>query len=210
MPFPACFQSPSDDDPFGADTESAMRLGVHLAARGLIGQAIERYALAYGGGPKSSPPAATLTLLDGAEIVDRVVPDLVLRGMLEAVQQAEAAEDEYGGPHLAHCRCHRAGKVVGDLDTLLTPFWDANRHLSDSCSVNPLATSTTDWCTALRKMVPAFPTPAMVVRMLVEAFVAQGAATTQHTAAFPEAACPTESLLLATLARPVPPPWCCC
>ena len=33
-------------------------------------------------------------LLDGAEIVDRVVPDLVLRGMLEAVQQAEAAEDE--------------------------------------------------------------------------------------------------------------------
>ena len=42
------FQSPSDDDPFGADTESAMRLGVHLAARGLINQAIERYALAYG------------------------------------------------------------------------------------------------------------------------------------------------------------------
>ncbi|MEC7195866.1 MAG: hypothetical protein VXW23_02675, partial [Planctomycetota bacterium] len=42
----------SDDDPFGADTESAMRLGVHLAARGLISQAIERYALAYGAWPK--------------------------------------------------------------------------------------------------------------------------------------------------------------
>ena len=89
------FQSPSDDDPFGADTESAMRLGVHLAARGLISQAIERYALAYGAWPKVLATGGdAAALLDGAEIVDRVVPDLVLRGMLEAVQQAEAAEDQ--------------------------------------------------------------------------------------------------------------------
>ena len=41
----------------------------------------------------------------------------------------------------------------------------------------------------------------MVVRMLVEALIAQGAETTQHAAAFPEAAGPTESLLLATMAH---------
>ena len=88
------FQSPNEDDPFGSDTESAMRLGVHLAARGLISQAIERYALAYGAWPKVFATGGdAAALLDGAEIVDRVVPDLVLRGMLEAVQQAEAAED---------------------------------------------------------------------------------------------------------------------
>ena len=88
------FQSPTEDDPFGSDTESAMRLGVHLAARGLISQAIERYALAYGAWPKVFATGGdAAALLDGAEIVDRVVPDLVLRGMLEAVQQAEAAED---------------------------------------------------------------------------------------------------------------------
>ena len=88
------FQSPSEKEPFGSDTESAMRLGVHLAARGLISQAIERYSLAYGAWPKVLATGGdAATLLDGAEIVDRVVPDLVLRGMLEAVQQAEAAED---------------------------------------------------------------------------------------------------------------------
>lgn len=89
------FQPPSEDDPFGADTESAMRLGVHLAARGLISQAIERYASAYGAWPKVIATGGdAAALLDKAEIVDRVVPDLVLRGMLEAVQQAEAAEEE--------------------------------------------------------------------------------------------------------------------
>ena len=82
-------------------------------------------------------------------------------------------------------------EVVGDLDALLTPFWDANRHPSGSCGANPLATSTTDWCTASRKM-GAFCFPhagPMVVRMLVEAFVAQGA-TAQHARRLPGSGLP--------------------
>ena len=46
------------------------------------------------GGKTTATGGDAAALLDGAEIVDRVVPDLVLRGMLEAVQQAEAAEEE--------------------------------------------------------------------------------------------------------------------
>ena len=90
MPFPASLSIAGDDDPFGADTESAMRLGV------LLPHAVDQ--------PRSNATPSVRgvakviatggTLLDGNEIVDRVVPDLVLRGMLEAVQQAEAAEDE--------------------------------------------------------------------------------------------------------------------
>ena len=45
----------------------------------------------------------------------------------------------------------------------------------------------------------------MVVRMLVEALIAQGAESTQKAAAFPEAAGPMESLLLATLAQATSP-----
>ena len=96
MPFPALlFNRRVTTTPFGADTESAMRLGVHLAARGLISQAIERYALAYGRGPKSSPPAETRqpcsTVL---KLWTAWCQIWCFAGMLEAVQQAEAAEDE--------------------------------------------------------------------------------------------------------------------
>ncbi|MAV55826.1 MAG: hypothetical protein CMJ28_07740 [Phycisphaerae bacterium] len=88
------YKSPKEDEPFGADTESAMQLGTFLAARGVISQAIERYALSYGAWPRVLATGGdAAALLDDAEIVDRVVPDLVLRGMLEAVQQAEATEE---------------------------------------------------------------------------------------------------------------------
>ena len=94
-------------------------------------------------------------------------------------------------------------EVVGDLDALLTPILGRQ-----PASVGQLRReSFGDFDDGLVYRFAedgAFCFPhagPMVVRMLVEAFVAQGAATTQHAAAFPEAACPTESLLLATLAR---------
>ena len=98
-------------------------------------------------------------------------------------------------------------EVVGDLDALLTPILGRQ-----PASVGQLRReSFGDFDDGLVYRFAedgAFCFPhagPMVVRMLVEALIAQGAATTQHAAAFPEAACPTESLLLATLAHATSP-----
>ena len=94
-------------------------------------------------------------------------------------------------------------EVVGDLDVLLTPILGRQ-----PASVGQLRReSFGDFDDGLVYRFAedgAFCFPhagPMVVRMLVEALVAQGAETAQHAAAFPEAAGSTEALLLATLAH---------
>lgn len=94
-------------------------------------------------------------------------------------------------------------EVVGDLDALLTPILGRQ-----PASVGQLRReSFGDFDDGLVYRFAedgAFCFPhagPMVVRMLVEALVAQGAETAQHAAAFPEAAGSTEALLLATLAH---------
>ena len=158
------FQSPSDDDPFGADTESAMRLGVHLAARGLISQAIERYALAYGAWPKvlatGETPQPSSTALKLSTAWCQIWCFGACSKPFNKLRPQKT--NEYGEcPDPAPPVPSGWWKWSETSMRCSPPSWDANRHPSDSCGVNPLATSTTDWCTASRKMARSvFPTPA--------------------------------------------------
>lgn len=96
------FRAP-DDEPFGRNTAQAMLQGVFHGIRGLVWKLVERYAESYGAFP---PVIATggdaATLFQGDGLVDRIVPDLTLRGMAEAVRQSldspndEAATHDHG------------------------------------------------------------------------------------------------------------------
>ena len=97
-------------------------------------------------------------------------------------------------------------EVIGDLDALLTPILgrppatvgQLRRESFGGFDDGLVYRFAEDGAFCFPHAGP------MVVRMLVEALVAQGAATTRH-AAFPEAACTFESLLLATLAHATSP-----
>lgn len=74
--------SGDDFQPFGRNTPQAMLNGVFFGARGLVRQLAERYAekyeaypiiLATGGDAK--------TLFEGDELIERIVPELTLRGV---------------------------------------------------------------------------------------------------------------------------------
>jgi type III pantothenate kinase len=74
---------------WGADTREAMLRGVYHGARGLAWRLIEKYAEQYGGFPlvvATGGDAATLFADD--ELVNQVVPDLVLRGIALAARGA--------------------------------------------------------------------------------------------------------------------------
>lgn len=85
------FQRPDADATFGRNTAQAMYQGVFHAARGLVRALAERYAEAYGAYP---PIVATggdaHTLFDDDELVDRVIDDLVLRGIVIACRRTLA------------------------------------------------------------------------------------------------------------------------
>ncbi len=70
------------DNAFGKNTAESMMLGTHFAVRGMVRALVERFAIAYDAFP---PVVATGTdaplLLEDDEIVDRIVPDLTLRGI---------------------------------------------------------------------------------------------------------------------------------
>lgn len=98
-------------------------------------------------------------------------------------------------------------EVVGDLDVLLTPILgrqpapvgELRRESFGDFDDGLVYRFAEDGAFCFPHAGP------MVVRMLVEALVAQGADTGRHAAAFPEAASLTESLLLATLAHATSP-----
>jgi hypothetical protein len=74
---------------WGADTREAMLRGVYHGARGLAWRLIERYAEQYGGFPlviATGGDAAALFSDD--ELVNQIVPDLVLRGIALAARSA--------------------------------------------------------------------------------------------------------------------------
>ncbi len=85
---------PDEASPFGKDTTQAMRNGVFFAARGLIRALVERYAEAYGAYP---PVIATggdaALLLDGDELIDRIIPDLTLFGIEAACRRGLALQE---------------------------------------------------------------------------------------------------------------------
>jgi type III pantothenate kinase len=76
---------PRDANPFGRSTADAMQLGVFAGTRGLVRNLAERYALAYDAWP---PIIATggdaESLFRNDDLIDRIVPDLVLRGIAVA------------------------------------------------------------------------------------------------------------------------------
>lgn len=81
-----------EGDPWGRNTVDAMRRGVHGAVTGGVWKLVERYALAYGGFPLVVATGGDAELLfKDDELVSRVVPDLVLRGM--ALAWKTATED---------------------------------------------------------------------------------------------------------------------
>lgn len=87
------FARPSDDEAFGRNTEAAMQLGVFEGLRGLTQALVERYASSYRAFPLVIATGGDAeALFSDSELVTRVVPDLVLRGILQAVRAAAEAE----------------------------------------------------------------------------------------------------------------------
>ncbi len=81
-----------EGEPWGRNTADAMRRGVHGAVTGGVWKLVERYALAYGGFPLVVATGGDApTLFQDDELVSRVIPDLVLKGM--ALAWKTATED---------------------------------------------------------------------------------------------------------------------
>jgi type III pantothenate kinase len=78
-----------DAEPFGRNTAAAMLLGVHEGLRGMVRQLVERYAEHYGAFPMVVATGGDAeTLFSGDELVDRIVPELVLMGISVAARHA--------------------------------------------------------------------------------------------------------------------------
>lgn len=83
--------------PFGKDTRSAIAIGVVSAVRGLAHELIDRYAEFYEAYPRIVATGGDAPLLfEHDPLVETIVPDLTLIGMLEAVQRLDrlAGEDD--------------------------------------------------------------------------------------------------------------------
>jgi type III pantothenate kinase len=86
---------PASDGPYAKTTPDAMQTGVVAAARGLVRVMLDRYAEAYGAYPvviATGGDAERLFASD--ELVESVVPHLVLRGIAASVRRALAPEDD--------------------------------------------------------------------------------------------------------------------
>lgn len=74
---------------FGKDTRHAMLLGARAAARGLVREAIEQFAIDYEAYPQIIATGGDAPVLfDHDDLVEHIVPDLQLVGILEAVNAA--------------------------------------------------------------------------------------------------------------------------
>lgn len=84
--------------PWGTNTRDAMMRGVYHGVRGLAWRLIEKYAEAYGGFPPVIATGGDAAVLFGEdELINQVVPDLVLRGMVLAANAAltpDAVDDD--------------------------------------------------------------------------------------------------------------------
>ncbi|MAC18841.1 MAG: hypothetical protein CMJ23_04015 [Phycisphaerae bacterium] len=80
---------------WGRDTIGAMHRGVHAAVTGGAWKLVERYAMHYGGFPLVVATGGDAEMLfKDDELVSRVVPDLVLRGMALAWRTATGTTED--------------------------------------------------------------------------------------------------------------------
>lgn len=86
-----------ETSPFGKDTRHAIELGLVSAVRGLAHHLIDRYAQHYGAYPRVIATGGDAPLLfDSDELVELIVPDLTLIGMLAAVDRLRELDDQDG------------------------------------------------------------------------------------------------------------------
>lgn len=79
--------TPPEAQPWGADTEPAMAVGVRAAAVGLVHTLVDRFALAYGAYPRVIATGGdALALFENDELVEHIVPDLQLAGLARAYE----------------------------------------------------------------------------------------------------------------------------
>lgn len=71
--------APTDDQPYGRNTQEAINLGLHAALRGTVRELLERYATALGAWPHVVATGGDAQHLP-QDIVDSMIPDLVLQG----------------------------------------------------------------------------------------------------------------------------------
>jgi type III pantothenate kinase len=89
------FEAPDDaEGPFGKSTRHAMLLGVVQAAKGLVRYTVERFAETYQAYPQIIATGGDApTLFENDEVVEHIVPDLQLMGILEACKAAAPEEE---------------------------------------------------------------------------------------------------------------------
>ncbi len=80
--------------PYGRNTTAAMRLGAVYAAKGVVRSLTERYAEAYGAYPRVIATGGDAQVLFGEDdLVESIVPDLTLRGIVSAWRAASVGEE---------------------------------------------------------------------------------------------------------------------
>jgi type III pantothenate kinase len=87
------FAPPEADIPYARNTREAMIHGVFYGTRGLVRQLAERYAIAYDAYPTIIATGGDAqALFDGEELIERIIPDLTLRGIALAYTAAIEAD----------------------------------------------------------------------------------------------------------------------
>ena len=95
VPLPGVELAAPSPEPYGADTAQAMLQGVYYGAQGLVHRLLERYAESAGFYPPVVATGGDAALLfDHDPIVERIVPDLTLRGIAAACRDALAREHD--------------------------------------------------------------------------------------------------------------------
>jgi len=87
------FTAPDPLEVFGRSTAQAMLRGVHDGIRGMVWRLAEQYAQSYGAYPIIVATGGDAAMLfEGDDLIDRIVPDLTLRGIATAARHALAGD----------------------------------------------------------------------------------------------------------------------